>query len=119
MTPIAIRIVDLADREEEWPVLAVEQVDASDAHRAEGVPVIGIAKGNELFFLSLLRVLVLLPVLEGDLQGHLDGRGAVVRVEDPGEPFGSESDDLFRKSDRRDARCAEKGGVGDLYMKNW
>jgi hypothetical protein len=99
VTTIAIRIVDLANREEEGSVLAVEQVDASDTHRAQGIPVIGVAERDELFLLPLLRVLVLLPILEGDLQRHFHGCGAVVRVEDPSEPFGSESDDLLCKLD--------------------
>ena len=57
----------------------VEEIDAADADRADGVAVIGVGEREELL---LLGAAALLLILEGDLERDLDGGRARVGVED-------------------------------------
>ena len=88
--------------EQQRAVHRVEQVDAADRHRADRVPVVGVAQRDEAGALGLAA---LLPVLERHLQRDLGGGGAAVGVEAAGEPGRRERGEALGELDG--------GGVGE------
>src|SRR5207248_1074039 len=76
---IHVRGRDAQDVEEQRVEELVEEIHPADAHRADRVAVVRVAEGDEL---RLLRLAAQPPVLEGDLERHLDGGRSGIRVED-------------------------------------
>ncbi len=96
--------------EQQRAVDGVEQVDATDRHRPERVPVVRVLQADEL---RALRLALLRPPLERHLQRHLDGGGAAVGVEHARETGRGDRDEPFGELDRRLVREAEHRRVGD------
>lgn len=76
-----------------------EVVDRADAHRADGVAMVGAGEREEARASrpAVAATIVLCGVLERDLQRDLDGGAAVVAVEDAREgaiPLGGDPDEL-------------------------
>ncbi len=88
----------------------MEEVYSPHAYRPEGIPVVGVLKGDEAGALPLALVL---PVLESHLQGHLHGGRPVVGVKDPSEPFRGDLHEPLRQLDGWRIGEAEEGRVGD------
>jgi hypothetical protein len=79
---VGLGIRGAEDVEEERAEDGAEGVDAAEADGAERVAVVGAGESDEA---AAVGARVLLPVLEGNLDGDLDGGGAVVAEEDAGE----------------------------------
>ena len=76
-TAVAGGGVDLDGMKEQGFVKLMKEFDAADAHRPEGIAVIGFPEGDEACFRLIGRAF-LLPILEGDLEGDLDCRRTAV-----------------------------------------
>ena len=110
---VANIVSDFGDRVDEQRVKdLVKQVDPADTDGAEGVAVVAVGDADEAGS-ALLRVIDLSPVLKGHLEPRLDGRRAVVGVEDPGEAFRRDGRQPSGELDGWDIREAEHGAVGD------
>ena len=88
----------------------VEEIDAADADRADGVAVIGLGEREELL---LLGAAALPPVLERDLERDLDRGRAGVAVEDARQAGRRDLDQPLGELDRRLVGEAEQRRVGD------
>lgn len=97
--------------EEQRPIGAVEEVDASDADGADGVAVVSVGQGDEAVTLGVAAVV---PIGEGEFAGDLEAGGAVVGVEDFGEAGRSDFDQAAGEFDGRGRSQAELGTVRDL-----
>ena len=65
------------------------------AHRSEGIPMIGMAKGQYFIAGAVVALAVagcglVPPVLDGHFHGHFDRRGAIVGIEYPGKRAGQQ-----------------------------
>ena len=77
---VAVGRIDLAGLEQERFVDGVKEVDAAHAHGPDRVAVIRLGERNKTG-LSLVFRPFLLPVLKGDLERDLHGRGPAVGIE--------------------------------------
>ena len=86
--------------------------DAPDADRADGIAVIAVRQVEKRGFLRA-RILALLPVLKGHLDGDFHGCRAAVRIENPREARRREFYEFFRELNRRDIGQTQQGAVRD------
>ena len=97
-------------REQQVPVEVVEQVAVADAHGSDGVAVIGLLQPREPGPLGPAQEL---PVLHRQLERHLHGGGAAVRVEHAGKPLRHQGVEPGGQLDARHVGEPQEGGVGD------
>ena len=90
----------------------MEEVDAADGHRPQGVAMVGVAQADEGGAPPVLTS-ALLPVLKGHLQGDLGRARARVRVEDAIQPGRGEVDQARRQLGRAAMGEAEHRRVGN------
>jgi len=110
---VAVERRPLHRPEEEGAVDLVEEADPPDAHRPERVAVVGVGETDELSFPPPAPAAVL-PVLEGELQGDLDRRRAVVGEEDLLDAGRGDPDQPLGELRGRRAPQPQKGRVRDL-----
>jgi hypothetical protein len=67
--------------EEEGAIQMVEEFQSAETHRSNRVPMIGILKGHESRLFTFIRPLML-PILKGHLERHLDRRRSIVGIKD-------------------------------------
>ena len=112
------------DREAERLEDRAEDSAVAERERADRVAVVRVAQGEEAGAPRcgrigsapvMTRVVAPVdPILEGDLEGLLDGDGAVGREEEVGLVDGDHGSERLGQLDHGRVAVAEHGGVGDL-----
>ncbi len=98
--------------EQQRPEHGVKPLHPADAHAPQRIAVVGVAEG-QVAGLFRPRLGPLPPILEGHLEGHFHGRGAVVGEEHVGQPRRRQIDQPPGELDGLGVRRAQVGDVGD------